>query len=105
MAILPKQKTLNLLHVNQNESVMKKIVVDPNLPIVVVLIERNTFLYAHDVEKLCKGTVLIADHSDKGETVMTALQEAVSSLKKKQTKRGFLLRFFKIFIKTVRRYR
>lgn len=84
---------------------MKKIVVDPKQPLVVVLIESNTFLFAHELETLCKGTVLIADHEDKGETVMTALQEAISSFKRKQHKRGFFLRLFKILIKTLRRYR
>lgn len=84
---------------------MRKIVVDPKQPLVVVLIESNTFLFAHEIERLCKGTVLIADHDDKDETVMTAIQEAISSLKRKQQKRGFLLRFFKILLKTLRRSR
>jgi|GEM_PF-6912810 len=84
---------------------MKKIVVDPNLPFVVVLIESNALFYAHDVEKFCKGTVLIADHNDKSETVATALQETISLLKRKQHKSNFLMRLFKILLKTLRRYR
>ena len=84
---------------------MKKIVVDPKQPLVVVLIESNTFLFAHELETLCKGTVLIADHNDKGETVMTALQETINSLKRKQHKSGFFIRLFKILLKTLRRYR
>ena len=82
---------------------MKKIVVDPKQPLVVVLIESNTFLFAHELETLCKGTVLIADHNDKGETVMTALQETINSLKRKQHKSGFFIRLFKILLKTLRR--
>lgn len=84
---------------------MKKIVVDPKQPLVVVLIESNTFLFAHELETLCKGTVLIADHNDKGETVMTALQETISTLKNRQHKNSFLLRFVKILIKTLRSHR
>lgn len=82
---------------------MKKIVVDPKQPLVVVLIESNTFLFAHELETLCRGTVLIADHNDKGETVMTALQETINSLKRKQHKSGFFIRLFKILLKTLRR--
>lgn len=82
---------------------MKKIVVDPKQPLVVILVESNTFLFAHELETLCKGTVLIADHEDKGETVMTALQEVINSLKKKQHKSSFIMRLFKILLKTLRR--
>ncbi|MCR1812092.1 hypothetical protein [Sulfurospirillum sp. DNRA8] len=82
---------------------MKKIVVDSKNPLVVVLVESNTFLFAHELERLCKGTVLIADQNDKSETIMTALQETVSTLKKRQNKQGFFLRAMRLLIKTLRR--
>jgi len=84
---------------------MKKIVVNPDLPFVVVLVESNTFFYAHDVEKFCKGTVLITENHDRSETVVSALQEVINSLKKKQSKGSLTVRLFKILLKTLRRYR
>ena len=84
---------------------MKKIVVDPQQPLVVVLIESNTFLFKRDIEQFCKGTVLIADHNDNGEVVMTALQETITTLKRKHDKKSVWVRFIKLLIKTLRRSR
>ena len=79
---------------------MKKIVVDPDKPLIVVLIESNTFLFKHDIEQFCQGTVLIADHNDNGEVVMSALQETIATFKKKHkinidSKNSFLKRLLK----------
>ncbi len=82
---------------------MKKIVVDPKKPFVVVLVESNTFLFAHQLETLCKGTVLIADPHDESETILTALQETINTLKKRESKRGFFLRVIRLLLKSLRR--